>query len=176
MRTQKEWSASPLPAVTLPEVIGTELAGALRSRLAARGYERYRLVDRGSYDHVDEPHAAEPELAAVLVALASEITGRSLSLVSSRALRLGPGDYVLVRHDRVAEDRPVELVLDVSRAPVEGAEIHYRHRGQVFFAVPSAPGLLSLVERGPTVLANHTYVSKLQADAEVVRLVMLLQG
>ena len=34
---------------------------------------------------------------------------------------------------------------------------------------------MSIVERGPTVTCNHTYVSKLHADAEVVRLVALLR-
>jgi hypothetical protein len=36
------------------------------------------------------------------------------------------------------------------------------------------PGSLSVVERGPTVTCNHTYVSKLQPTAQVIRLVALL--
>ena len=61
------------------------------------------------------------------------------------------------------------------RAAVPGAEVHYRRRGQVFFRAPCAPGSLAIVERGPTVSCNHTYVSKRHADASVVRLVLLLR-
>ena len=56
-----------------------------------------------------------------------------------------------------------------------GAEIHYRRRGQVYFRVPCVPNALAIVERGPTVTCNHTYVSKLHPDASVVRLVVLLR-
>jgi hypothetical protein len=58
---------------------------------------------------------------------------------------------------------------------VAGAEVHYRHRGQVFFTFPSTPGALALVERGPTVMCNHTYVSQRTPDASVVRLIVLLR-
>jgi hypothetical protein len=74
----------------------------------------------------------------------------------------------------VHEDRPVEVVLDLSPAPAPGAEVHWRHRGQLFFAMPSAPGSLAIVERGPTVMCNHTYVSRRNEGASVVRLMMLL--
>ena len=97
-------------------------------------------------------------------------------MVESRALRLGPGDYILARHDHVYEDFPVEVMLDLSPAPVPGAEVHYRRRGQVFFQVPSQPGAMSIVERGPTVTCNHTYISKRHLDTSVVRLVLLLRG
>jgi len=54
--------------------------------------------------------------------------------------------------------------------------VHYRRRGQVFFRVPCTPGAVSIVERGPTVTCNHTYVSKLSPPgAEVLRLVVLLR-
>jgi hypothetical protein len=58
---------------------------------------------------------------------------------------------------------------------VPGADVDYRRRGQAFFRAPSAPGSLSVVERGPTVTCNHTYVSKLHAAADVVRLIVLLR-
>jgi hypothetical protein len=165
--------ATMLPAVTVPSAVGRELAAEVRSRLARSGYERYRLVDRGSYDVLRDP--AEPELLQTLAGIASEVTARSLAPAEARALRLHAGDYLLVRHDRVYDDRPVELVLDLSPSVVEGAEVHWRHRGQVFFTVPSTPGALTIVERGPTVMCNHTYVSKRHVDASVVRLVVLLR-
>lgn len=171
MSTVEAWRASPMPAVIVPAAIGADLAAEARATLEATGYARYGLVDRGSYDFVDEPRL--PTLVEALVGIASAVTGRTLSPSSTRALRFGPGDYLLVRHDRVHEDRPVELVLDLSTHAVPGAEVHVRHRGQVFFTVPSQPGALAIVERGPTVMANHTYVSKRYAGASVVRLVVL---
>jgi hypothetical protein len=173
MMTRSAWMASPLPAVTVPSAVGPALAAEVRARLAQSGYRRYRLVDRGSYDELREP--AEPELLRALAGIASEVTARSLVPAESRVLRLDPGDYLLVRHDRVHDDRPVELVLDLSPAVVPGAEVHWRHRGQVFYALPSSPGALAIVERGPTVMCNHTYVSKRNAGASVVRLVVLLR-
>lgn len=162
-----------MPAVIVPAAIGADLAAEARATIESAGYTRYALVDRGSYDFVDAPRV--PALLDALDGIAAAVTGRTTEIVSARALRLRPGDYLLVRHDRVHEDRPIELVLDLSPSHVPAAEVHYRHRGQVFFTVPSDPGALSIVERGPTVMANHTYVSKLQAGLSVVRLVALLR-
>lgn len=171
--TADAWRASPLPAVIVPEVIGADLAAEARASLEVRGYTRYALVDRGSYDFIDAPQL--PQVVEALVGIASAVTGRTLSLTSARALRFGPGDYLLVRGDRVHDDRPVEVVLDLSVTTVPDTEVHYRHRGQVFFTFPSEPGALAIVERGPTVMANHTYVSRRHVAASVVRLVVVLQ-
>jgi len=160
-----------MPAVIVPSAIGADLAAEARATLEATGYARYTLVDRGSYGFVDDPPL--PALLETLVGIASAVTGRELSRVGARVLHFGPGDYLLVRHDRVHEDRPVELVLDLSPRAVPGTAIHYRHRGQVYFAAQSQPGALTIVERGPTVMANHTYVSKRFTDASVVRLVVI---
>jgi hypothetical protein len=155
------------------DVVGPGRAADVRARLARAGWTRWPLLDRGSYEYVDAPNA--PEVLEAIVAIASEATKRSLTVERSHAVRLLPGDYVLVRHDRVYDDRPIEVVVDLSRAAVEGAEIHYRHRGQVFFVVPSRPGAVAIVERGPTVMRNQTYVSKRCKDAEVIRLFALLR-
>jgi hypothetical protein len=53
-------------------------------------WTRYTLLDRGSYDYARD--VDEPDLAARAIAEASKITERTLRLVESRALRLGPGD------------------------------------------------------------------------------------
>jgi hypothetical protein len=87
-------------------------------------------------------------------------------------LRLVPGDYLLARHDRIREGGTIECVVDLSPAPVPGAEVHYRQHGQVFFRVACEPGRAALVPRGPTVTANHTYLSKLHTG-EVVRWIAL---
>lgn len=160
-------------ALVVDGAVTAERAAEARARLERAGYQRYRLLDRGSYDVVGDPELSY--LVADLTHLASKRTGRALAPTEARALRLGPGDYLLGRHDRVHEDHPLELVLDLSPAAVPGAAVEYRRRGQVFFVAPSRPGSLAIVERGPTVTANHTYVSKLHPDACVVRLVILLR-
>ncbi len=129
---------------------------------------RYALLDRGSYE------SGEAQVPAEVVDLASQATHRTLAVREARLLRLRAGDYLLARHDRLHADNPVEIILDLSPAAVAGAEVHYRRRGKPFFRVPSAPGTLAIVERGPTVTCNHTYISRLVPDAIVVRLVALL--
>lgn len=165
--------AGALPHVVVPRAVSAELAAEIRERLERAGYARYTLLDRASYEEALAPN--EPALVEALAGIVAEVTGRSLVPGPARVLRFGPGDYSLVRHDRVHEDRPVEIVLDLSTASVPGAEVHYRHRGQVFFTLPNTPGALAIVERGPTVLSNHTYVSKRHVGASVVRMVMLLR-
>jgi len=159
-------------AVVVPEAVGPTLAAELRARLERTGYARYALLDRGSYDVLSPD---EPALFTALTGIAMQVTGRALVLAEARALRLRAGDYLLAHHDRVHDDHPVELMLDLSPASVPGAEVHYRRRGHVYFRVPSIPGACAIVERGPTVMCNHTYVSKLHGAAEVVRLVVLLR-
>jgi hypothetical protein len=164
----------------LGDVIGSRTATIvpdLAVGASVRGgwpWSRYALLDRGSYDYARD--IDEPDLAARAIAHASKITKRSLKLVEARALRLGPGDYLLAHHDRVFEKFPIEVTIDLSPARIDGAEIHYRRRGQVYFRMPSAPGSAAIVERGPTVTCNHTYISKRHLDASVVRVVLLLAG
>jgi len=157
----------------VPEVVDATTAADLRRRFERAGYERYGLLDRGSYDVLLDP--AEPALIGRLVELARTQSGRALVVTEARVLRLRPGDYLLAHHDRPRDGLPLELVLDLSPSAVPGAEVHYRRRGKVVFRVETTPGALAIVERGPSVTCNHTYVSKLHASAEVVRLVLLLQ-
>ena len=159
-------------ALVVPDAIDGATAAAARARCDARGYTRYALYDRGSYDVLENPD--EPALVDLVLRAAERTTGRYLTLADSRVLRLVPGDYVLAHHDRMHEDNPVEVTLDLSPHPVE-ADVHYRRRGQVFFRVPCTPGTLAIVERGVTITRNHTYVSKLQPTAVVVRLIVLLR-
>jgi hypothetical protein len=161
-------------ALVVPEAIGSGPAAEIRARFERAGYARYALLDRGSYEELRNPH--EPELFAALAGVATRVTGRTLQVAGARALRLSAGDYLLTHHDRVDEERAVELMLDLSVASVAGAEVHYRDRGRVVFRFASAPGALSVIDRGPTVQCNHTYVSKLRGSASVVRLVLVLRG
>ncbi len=160
-------------ALIVDDAITADRAAQVRARLAATGYQRYALLDRGSYQFLGDP--VVPYLLADLTALAMARTGRVLAPSAARALWLGPGDYLLSRHDRVDDDHPLELTLDLSPAPVPEAAVEYRRRDQLFFRVPQAPCSLALVERGPTVTANHTYVSQRHPDAAVIRLVAVLR-
>jgi hypothetical protein len=80
----------------LGDVIGSRTATIvpdLAKGASIRGgwtWSRYTLLDRGSYDYARD--VDEPELAARAIAEASKVTERTLRLVESRALRLGPGD------------------------------------------------------------------------------------
>jgi len=156
----------------VPDAIDSETAAAVRARYEDR-YQRYALVDRGNYEFVEG--ADEPELVALVQRAAERATGRTLVVASQRVLRLLPGSYVLAHHDRFSEGNPVEVTLDLSRAPVPDAELHYRRRGQVFFRFPCLPGALAIVERGVTITCNHCYVSKLNVAASVVRFVVVLR-
>lgn len=173
-----------LPVTSLDELFGARAAvivqGAIsaahadevRARLAQRRWQRYALVDRGRYAWTDD--VDEPAVIAALARVAADTTGGVLDVADVRALRLVAGDYVLAHHDRVHDDRRVELVLDLSATPTTGAEVHYRRHGQLFHRVPSHPGALSVVERDAAVTCHHTYVSKRHAAAEVTRLVVRL--
>jgi hypothetical protein len=160
-------------ALVVPNAVDAAHAAAIRARCEARGYTRYALLDRGSYDVLHD--VAAPELVALAIATAERSTGRTLALAESRVLRLVPGDYLLAHHDRIYDDNPVEVIADLSPAAVPDADVHYRRSGQVFFRFPSTPGALAVVERGVTITSNHTYVSKLHDGASIVRCVMLLR-
>ncbi|HUQ01703.1 MAG TPA: hypothetical protein VM261_04370 [Kofleriaceae bacterium] len=164
-------------AVIVPGAISAAHADEVRARLAARGFTRYALVDRGSYAWTDD--VDEPGLVTALVRAATDVVGGApddYDVVEVRALRLVAGDYLLAHHDRVHDDRRVELVLDVSAAATTGAEVHYRRHGQLFHRVPSHPGALSVVERDAAVTCHHTYVSRRNIDAEVTRLTLRLRS
>jgi hypothetical protein len=132
-------------------------------------FERYALLDRGSYEH------ARVDAPAAIAALATEVTGRDLTVMWARVLRLSPGDYVLAHHDHVHDDHLVEVMLELSPLAVPGAEVRYQRGGKMFFVFPSTPGAASVVEREPGTRCHHTYVSRRQA-AQVTRMVVLLKA
>lgn len=131
-------------------------------------FERYTQIDRAQFEYalLDPP--------AALVSFAEQVTERDLRPVSSRVIRQRPGDYLLAHYDELHDDHRVEVVVDLSPAIVEDAQVRYRRNGAVFFVVPSQPRTASVVERGPAVQAYHTYISKLREGALVQRLVMQL--
>ena len=157
--------------MSLEELLATRSAVIVANAVSPRrfeGYQRYRLVDRGSYEFIDEPPT--PDLIARAATLIEQQTGDRRRCVESRLLRLVPGDYVLAHHDRI-RDHGLEVVFDLSPAPAP-AELHYRQHGQVCFRMPCVPGSAALVPRNPTVTSNHTYLSK-RHTGEVVRWIAL---
>jgi hypothetical protein len=132
-------------------------------------WQRYGKIDEASYDFAD----VELPITNAMIERAATQLDRKLAVRTTRLLRLRAGDYLLAHHDRFHDDNPVELILDLSPTSVPGAEVHYRRRGNVFFRVPCVPRSLAIVERGPTVSCNHTYISKLVPDALVIRYVVL---
>lgn len=131
-------------------------------------FTRYPQIDRAAYEYA----AVEPPTA--LVALAEEVTQRTLAPIRAQVIRMMPGDYILARHDEPHDDHRVEVIVDCSPAIVPGSEVRYQRAGNVFFLVPSQPGTASIVERDPTTLAYHTYISKLRTGAVVQRVVVQL--
>lgn len=130
-------------------------------------WRRYALLDRGSYE------VSEVEVPERIVRVAEEATSRRLAVVEARAVRLRAGDYVLAHHD--APFTGVEVVADLSRAAVPGAEVHWRRRGKVFLRMPGAPGAAAIVERDEAVACHHTYVSRRYGDVELVRMIVRLR-
>ena len=86
-------------ALVVPDAIRPALATAMRARCDGRGYVRYALLDRGSYEVQRDVAAAEPELAALALDAARRATGRTLVVAESRVLRLSPGDYLLAHQE-----------------------------------------------------------------------------
>ena len=157
----------------IAEMFGTAvvLPGAVNPHAQLSGWKRYTLLDRGSYEYIEDPQIFGREI----VELAERATKRAgLTIRSARALRLLAGDYLLAHHDTLHVDNPVEVTLDLSPAAA-AAEVQYRRRGQIFLRVPCVPGTAAVVERGPTISCNHAYLSKRYPDAEVIRLVALLR-
>lgn len=142
-------------------------------------------------------------LRAKLFAAAEEASGRSFSggggasrggttFAAARALLLLPGDYVLDHHDPLGPPATLgapaagdaadaadaasllELMLDLSPAAVEEADVIYRRAGKPCFQLPSQPGALSIVERDGSVSCHHGYLSKRFTGARVLRLVLRL--
>ncbi|MEZ4401026.1 MAG: hypothetical protein R3B06_13460 [Kofleriaceae bacterium] len=156
-------------AVIVESLVTPAAAAAARARLAAAGYARYPRIDLGSYQACVAPD--EPDLVAAAARAVEPSVGFPVVAEQVRAWWLGPGDYVLAHHDPPGRFGLVEVVVDLSPAPA-AAEVHYRRRGQLYFVMPAVPGTAAIVERGPAVTSNHTYLSHRGPAAHVVRLII----
>jgi hypothetical protein len=154
------------------DVFDATIATRLRFAFETNGYQRYRLLDRGRYQFIETSFLQE---MSPMIALASTVTKRSVTCVSTRVIRLKAGDFLLAHHDQFDQDLPIELTVDISQHAVPDADIVYRRRGQAFFSLPARPLCAAVVERGPAVNCHHSYISKRNLDAEIVRIVMKLR-
>jgi hypothetical protein len=168
------YRGASIPAVLLPDAISAPARAAIRSHLAEAGLQPFDLAHQGRYAFNDT--WAEPTLFEGLTAIAEHIAGASLEITRACWIQMVRGDYALIRDDKTPPDRSLELTLDLSAAPaLDGGEVCYRHRGQLFFAVKPAPGTLALIERGPTIERYTRYLTHRSSEAVVVRLRLALR-
>lgn len=147
-------ASSPIPSVLLPGAIDDADADALRTRLAAAGTTPFAIADRGRY--AVNTTLRDDALWAALVGFAANVVDAPVHVVGARWLRFGRGDYALVKDD--ARTRPplphLELGLDFSTRASAVAEIVYTD-GEATLTIPQVPGLLTLVDRGPSVYRHE---------------------
>ncbi len=143
--------SAPVPSLLLPEAIDGAVAADLRARLDAAGTTAFDLADRGRYRHNDALRI-DPlwdELTGFAAGVAGP--GATVTLAAVRWLRLGRGDYSLVKDD--TRTRPagphLELVLDLSPGTSGEAELVYTD-GLATLGVPQIAGLLAVVDRTAT--------------------------
>jgi hypothetical protein len=161
-------------AVLLGDLVTETIAAELRERVLP-GLRPYWLPDRGRY-HVNDAHV-EPELFASLAELASAIAETPLVAGRARWVRLVRGDYALYKDDsrrRANLPAHLEMVLDVSAAPSDDAQIVYTNLESTFW-IPQRPLGGALVDRRPPVQRYDRYLTHRVGDAEVFRLNLVLE-
>jgi hypothetical protein len=156
--------------VVMPELVAEPRAAALRAHVDEAGFERFDEPDRGRYEH--NPELAVPELFEELRELAELIVERPVQVGPTRWVRLGRGDYALIKADakaRAAERRYVELTLDFSARATGQAEIVYTD-GVASWVVVQEPGSVAVVEREPWLYRYDRYLDHRVADGVIYRL------
>ena len=166
--------AAAFPYVLVAGAVDPETAAGLRAALEAAGTTPFWIADRGRY-RLNETLQIPP-LWEGLAGFAAGITGRPLAIRGARWLRLGRGDYALIKDD--AHTRPpgacVELTLDLSADFSPDGECVYAD-GQAGVGVPPVPGLLVVVERSATSTRYDRPLTVRSGEgAELVRLRMWL--
>ena len=149
--------------------LAPEAASALRAKISER-VQPFFIADRGRYHANGE--FADAELFAKLRAFAVESVG-PLELGPHQWLRLGHGDYQLIRDDSVGRvaGRHVELILDFSERATGQAEIFYTDGA----LLPQTPLSLALVERHDSQYRYQRYLNHQVGDAQIFRLRLSLR-
>jgi hypothetical protein len=149
-------------------------AAAIRARLAASGWQRYDLADRGRYE-LNERHR-EPALFAGLVGFAREAIGAPLAVSAVRWTRTHRGDYALFLDDTRrwrGRDRHVEACLDCSAAASNEGQIVYT--GAANATLPNEPGLAAVIDRRAGFQRYERYLGTRFGEGEIVRLALVLE-
>ena len=139
---------TPRPSLALPGALPVEWAGALRVGLGIEGTRRFDVADRGRYAVNDT--LVDGPLFEELAQFAAALCDRRLHVGPARWLRLGRGDYELVRGDvtdraaRGLSGPHLEVVLDFSAATLGRFECVYAD-GTAPFVVPQWAGSVALI-------------------------------
>lgn len=170
---RRAFADSAFPAVLLRGVVDDATLRSIRATLQRAPSERFDRADVGRYEQRRPPRI--PGLDA-LAATAAAIVGRELTTSNARCVRLTHGDYALPRDDdrhRPDMDAWVELVLDVSEASTDQAELSYRSPAG-HFVVPQVPGLCAVVGRTPDTGRHQRYLNHRVGERAVLRVTLVL--
>jgi hypothetical protein len=169
------YRAAIFPSVVVPELLDPDAAAALRVRLEMAGLQPFFVADRGRYAFnatlTDEP------LFERLRQFAALVVGAPLRVGPARWLRLGRGDYSLIRGDargRVEPERHLELTADFSSGSTDQAEIVYSD-GQASVVIPQWAGSLALVDKPKSLYRYERYLTHQVGSQEVYRLRLVLR-
>jgi hypothetical protein len=159
--------------VVIPELVGEELAAAMRAQLDDIGFEAFCEPDRGRYEINRD--LAVPELFEELRELVEHIVERPVQVGPAHWLRLRHRDYALLKADAKsrASGRHVEVTLDVSARATGQAEIVYTD-GVASWAVAQQPGSVAIVERDAWLYRYDRYLDHRVAGAVIYRLRLAL--
>jgi len=152
------------------ELVAEPRAVVMRVQVDEVGFEWFDEPDRGRFEHNRE--LAAPELFEELRELAELIVERPVQLGPTRWVRLGRGDYALIKADakaRAADRRYVELTLDFSARATGQAEIIYTD-GVESWVVGQLPGSVAIVEREPWLYRYERYLDHRVANGVIYRL------
>ena len=160
--------------VVIPELVGAQLAAAMRAQLDEIGFEPFCEPDRGRYEINRD--LAVPELFEELRELVEQIVERPAQVGPAHWLRLRHRDYALIKADaksRVASSKHVELTLDFSARATGQAEIVYTD-GVASWVVAQQPGSVAVVERDAWLYRYDRYLDHRVAPDLIYRLRLAL--
>ena len=126
----------------------------------------FDLAHRGKYAVAD---LRDDALLAELRDFAAALTGARLRDGTLRLFRFRRGGYALFYDDALTRlTTGVEVTLDLSEAPCGPPAIYQQPGGRL--EIPQAPGLVAVVERGPSTFRYDRYFQAEVGDGEVLRL------
>ena len=130
----------------------------------------FEVANRGRYELAE---VRSPALAAELRALAEALTGARLDKPRLRLYRFRHRGYSLFYDDALTRiTAGVEVTLDLSRSMTGPPAVYqggsFGSSGRL--EIPQAPGLVAVVERGPSIFRYDRYLPAAVGRASVLRL------